>query len=453
MSIDTTDLLTDKALCTGRDDTIINFDRFSYKNIYGKQPPYTKGRETRVLTRFLSGENLKVKEVLQKIEDDDVPSTWKVMIAVMKEKEAKISNARCFCKLVYEMRLYQTSTERNIASRVFPYVRHQTMTMDERELLNTLSAMTAPFGTNRSDYAFICLDYSRWCLSMTPPACTPLFVELDALFGMRRVFAYSQAFPYECLVVLQDRFKPPLFEGDEPVESLRAQRSMTRWMEGMHQKGWTLLTQCAILAAAEVRGTAATLLGQGDNQIIVLELPSPSSLSRLRQTASSFVHAFVSDLSARSTDLGLLLKPEETWVSTVLFEYGKTYHFQGAAVSNSLKRASRIASDSNDGIQSFSNRISSIFSAGMSVAGADTSPEMAYLLALIEAAETIQGEYKLAGPRLSALLCVPSCLGSLPVLLFGSYRSGDIWMTSVIQFLGFDLCLNMILSCSNWLND
>lgn len=420
-SVDTSDLLTDKAVNTGRDDLITNFDRHAYRVIHGKSAPRAKGRKTRVLTQFLCHNNLNVADILERIETGNVPYEWTAIVTVMKEKEGKIDNVRCFCKLTAEMRLYQTSTEKNIARSVFDYIRHQSMTMSEKELLETISTMTAPFGDASGKYGFISLDFSRWCLTMTLDSCLPIFIELDALFGLKRVFSFSQLFSYLCRTVVQDRFRPPRFSGDEPEDDRNSWVCSTRWMEGMRQKGWTLQTQATILGVAEERGTTATLLGQGDNQVIVVELPPSSVLSALGET-SEFLQSFIRCLESYSEQLGMLLKPEETWTSTVLFEYSKAYHFKGSNVSSGLKRASRVSSYSNDRIKTFANRISSIYSSGASVAGVDTSPLMAYLLTLILVSDTIISEYtNIKDDELIGLLCVPACFGGLSVSLLSDF--------------------------------
>ena len=75
------------------------------------------------------------------------------------------------------------------------------------------------------------------------------------------------------------------------------------------------------------------------------------------------LEGLVETIAAEATELGWEIKGLDTWYSTVLFEYSKRFHFHGAEVSYALKKASRIGSESNDGIRTISNRISSYFSA------------------------------------------------------------------------------------------
>ena len=73
-------------------------------------------------------------------------------------------------------------------------------------------------------------------------------------------------------------------------------------------------------------------------------------------------------------------------MSTLLLEYSKKYHIRGEEVSSGLNRASRVGSDTNDGIPTVANQVSSIHSAGVTLAGVDDNPGAAYLLACTETA-------------------------------------------------------------------
>lgn len=134
-----------------------NFNRTAYWAYYNKRPPITSTEERRVIRQYLFHTNNSVKEVIDRVE--------KCLTAVFKEKEPpKISKARGYCKLTYPMRLFQVATEKNIADALFPYVKHQSMTMDEQTLVNTLCRLTAPFSRGEVRCLFLSLDFQRWCL-------------------------------------------------------------------------------------------------------------------------------------------------------------------------------------------------------------------------------------------------------------------------------------------------
>ena len=82
------------------------------------------------------------------------------------------------------------------------------------------------------------------------------------MFGLTRCYTYSQIFPYECLMVIQDRFRPPLYVGQDLVES----QLSSQGMEGLRHKGWTWATTFLIVKVGKLLGLCCSLLGQGDNQ-------------------------------------------------------------------------------------------------------------------------------------------------------------------------------------------
>lgn len=57
MFVDLTDLLTDKAVCSGRNSLIDNYDKCAYRAIYNRAPPRGRKRPGRVLEHFLTRPN------------------------------------------------------------------------------------------------------------------------------------------------------------------------------------------------------------------------------------------------------------------------------------------------------------------------------------------------------------------------------------------------------------
>lgn len=118
------------------------------------------------------------------------------MIAIAKEKEPKKKTAPFYGKLTPDMRLYQTLTEKNLADGVFPYILNQSMIMSEDKLTRTLVQMSL----TQSEHSHvrsvgIMVDCSTWCTSVKSELASPLFKEIDNLFGLLNIFAYSHRFP------------------------------------------------------------------------------------------------------------------------------------------------------------------------------------------------------------------------------------------------------------------
>lgn len=87
-----------------------------------------------------------------------------------------------------------------------------------------------------------------------------------------------------------------------------------------------------IQLAAEACNTTASLLGQGDNQVVLLKIPSSLNLQQRGISEEEYVNNFVSVLTGLGEDAGIPIKPLETWQARDLFEYSRKYHFKGAQV-------------------------------------------------------------------------------------------------------------------------
>lgn len=148
-------------------------------------PPNSERGQGRVLSQYLFQPHLSVKEVIDQLERDERFSRELcVMAAVAKEKEPKRIKPRFFWKLPYPVRLWQTTTEANIARGVFPYIPTQIMTLSDLDLLQRISDVNRSFVDSLDAPVFITVDFVRWCLKMQLLAVTPTFRELDRLFGL-----------------------------------------------------------------------------------------------------------------------------------------------------------------------------------------------------------------------------------------------------------------------------
>lgn len=285
------------------------------------------------------------------------------------------------------MRLYQTATEKNIGDKIFPYFDSHSLTMSEEERTERISTLTENLtGSTIPSHLFIGVDFAKWCLRMSHEANTKFHQELD-IFGFKNVYSYSQMFPVEAALIIQDRFYPPRADSKGlPEDGSRASRQGVRWMEGMRQKGWTLFTLIMVENVADSMETSVRIRARGDNVVLCLPTPDEKRLKQLGLSLKRYAREFVNRLAGVSDDLGVELKGEETWVSTLLFEYSKQCHLKGVPVSTGLKRASKIANESNTGLPTLANGVSSVFSGGVGVSSADQDPAAAYVLSVVEAA-------------------------------------------------------------------
>ena len=132
--IDPSELLTDKAILPSRENWIYEFDAQAYASYHGKFPGRPFRTHDRVLLKYLQEDEVPVKEIIDNVSQLKLDHQDMAMVVVFKEKELKSDKARGFCKLTYNMRLWQVATEKNLGDPgIFFYIKYQLMTMSEQE--------------------------------------------------------------------------------------------------------------------------------------------------------------------------------------------------------------------------------------------------------------------------------------------------------------------------------
>lgn len=125
--------------------------------------------------------------------------------------------------------------------------------------------------------------------------------------------------------------------------------------------------------------TTASLLGQGDNQVIVLRIPSEQYLKDRGLTPERYTQQFLKILEKVCTDAGIVIKVPESWKSRRLLEYGRKYFVDGVQVSGAPKKVSSLTSEANQAIHTLNTILAGLFSSGASIASADITPLPAYI--------------------------------------------------------------------------
>lgn len=85
-------------------------------------------------------------------------------------------------------------------------------------------------------------------------------------------------------------------------------------------------------------GDAASILGQGDNQVILLRVPPEDYLHSPQLTQDQYIENYLRVLRNMCDQAKIVVKLEETWYSRHLFEYSRRYHYRGIQVSGCCKR-------------------------------------------------------------------------------------------------------------------
>lgn len=161
------------------------------------------------------------------------------------------------------------------------------------------------------------------------------------------------------------------------------------WMEGQRQTGWTLITILMLLLVAREKNTQVSLLGQGDNQMVIVKVPSEEEVHNRWTDNESYITDFKVSMASMAEKCGLIINAEESWHSEKLVEYSRAYHYKDVQVSTALKKISRVNSEANQTIPTFNGKIAGMFSAGSSAVGEDHVPYWAYYVTCVETAHHI----------------------------------------------------------------
>ncbi|DAZ87903.1 TPA_asm: hypothetical protein [Girado virus 3] len=417
--VDPTDLLSDKSIIQSLDQWIYEYKIHAYKSQYGRiNLPSRKTK--RLLIKYLCDIKTDVREIIENISNNNIDPQDNIIVMTFKEKELKIDNARGFGKMTYSRRLYQTCTEFNLKQSLFKYFPNQSMTMNENKLLNRLIELNYAMLSDSESYTvFMSFDFSSWCTTMNFDNTFKIFYEIDNLFGLKNVYCFSHILPYLCTFIIQDPYFPPKMKSNGlPEESQNSTNSYFKWIEGLRQKGWTILTMMFLQMVLFDLKIKSEFMGQGDNQVVILTINS-----RNKRDVSEMLSHLTEAISSKFEKIGLILKPEETWYSRFLFEYSKKYFYKGVEVPSIIKKVIRLGLDINNGIYTFSNSISSVFSSGISVAGCDVSPDIAYFMSIFEASflldQTTNGY--LTMDKLIVSMLINRELGGYPIVNYTSF--------------------------------
>lgn len=167
----------------------------------------------------------------------------------------------------------------------------------------------------------------------------------------------------------------------------------------MYQKRWTIVTGCGIMAAMHDHNLECNLMGSGDNQFLGCKIPPNMGSMEILLSIMSGLQAF----SDRSF---LPIKLKETFVSLLYMEYGRTSYPRGKRISQALKRASRIGTESQETIPSISTELSGIFATGIVATAAECgTTASAYAVSCVEVGITLRTSgFKAPAARIASVL-------------------------------------------------
>ncbi|QNM37835.1 RNA dependent RNA polymerase [Frankliniella occidentalis associated mononegavirales virus 1] len=403
--IDFTELLNDKAISPDRHHFFEVYSRDQIREVLDYHKSATP-QNRRLLFEVLTRPKVSFKDIRLLIQNGLIKTAWLIVGLCAKERELK-EKARLFSILVMEMRMYFSVTEKNLALKVLKYVEGQTMTISEAELTKRMYAVTAPKEDARTVRVIMSLDFDKFNQSWSRESTEPFFRMFDSMFATPNLYSYTHRFFEQAFFYLSSRLNPPAYlrrdVGNVALEDAIAmkdifQDSETTWqgqkggLEGLRQKGWTIIIMGALYAVEYEQGISSSILGQGDNQVLVMNFPVPSYLECNAEQyvrdhpdhLCAAIRRYQAHLKDMCEGLGMTLKLDETWVSQNLMNYGKELIHKGHALTQELHKLSRNFPESNDSYPMIDTQIASVFSSAHTAAGKSVTPVLPYYIAVME---------------------------------------------------------------------
>ncbi|DBA36821.1 TPA_asm: L [Trifolium betacytorhabdovirus 1] len=333
------------------------------------------------------------KELLESV--DNHPDGFDKDLLIIGEypKEREMNPvARMFALMSMVMRSYVVITENMLSENVLPLIPGITMTyslldLSKEMVKNTLSLSD---GSRFSKTFCINMDFEKWNLNMRKEATYHVFLRLGQIFGLPSLYNKTYDVFSKSVIYLADGSYIPQF--DENLDLLETDPDLAYeghlgGFEGLRQKGWTIFTVVLISYVCNQLGIKYKLMGQGDNQVLIVEiysqaarhggLTSNGAIIEIKAT----LRQLIDRLEMVFADVGLPLKKLETWTSDRFFSYGKFPIYNRLPCAVSLKRVSRIFFFSNEDLMTLDNALGAITANAQAGVMNDVHPIVCYVIA------------------------------------------------------------------------
>jgi len=424
-------------------DRSLSYKRTEFDAAWYGDLPYLPPKPTshkRVLTELISRPSFDLREIIDTVSKREVPEDWKIITVYPKEREMKIK-PRMFSMMPLEMRTYFAAIERNVSKGLFRFIPEQSMTMSRQELLEQFLRMSK--SGKAYTKVFIEVDFSRWNLVWRKRNVHPIGRRINAIYGTPGLFDYTHEFFSESLCNLRLQGLPPPGLTAEnrlnPPTSSRVWTGHEGGFEGISQKPWTACTTAMIHSALWGLGIPYRVLGQGDNQIVELQVFKNQGEDNMNyhDRVRNLTHMAKDCLAEAADKQGHEVKPEECSESTNFFSYGKEMWLNGATLPQSLKYLSRIFPAHTPDAPSLSEYLGTVSSGGSAASDRSTQPLGCFTTTLFFNSLTLTREFQysnLYGTEFRRLFGITgSCDPNLPSLV-GLYLSVPVNLGGLLPF-------------------
>lgn len=453
-SPDLSDITKDSAAALKKSQWPNLFDECAFHYHYDKSSPYRPPMEdsiVRVIDAFLKAEQDLVRKIIRQRENNNYDEEDHIIVQCGKELEHKEDTGRAFTKQTPNQRFFQVVLEQNIAEGIFKFVPEQSMTDGEVAVSNRYMNQYKLLG---GDTDFFNCDLTKWCLNYRCASVWRIGRMYDQLYGLNGIYEQSHNFFVNASVFCNSRLCPPDFDNlGNPKNGPFFMDNFVGGCEGMHQKKWTHITVGVIKLALERAGCKGTMMGQGDNQIVIIRYTKEQMPMRADVRAR-----FLQQCESIFRSIGHRLKRKETWYSAHLHEYGKVRTYKGATVSQGTKKCTKLVADVNDGLFAHESGLSTTNTQTEAIAKGTQNADIAFLMnqALISnylmRKDLVWGSKKRKGYNCRRLMMFPTDFGGIPISTYHTHsvRGHDdpvtLWLSTykVIETINPDFFRDII---------
>lgn len=346
--------------------------------------PNTPIPTRKVLKTLLQTPSTNWPEFLDKINRVGLDEDDLVIGLKAKEREIK-QKGRFFALMSWALREYFVFTEYMIKRNVLPLFKGLTMADDQTALLKKMINNSAGQGGKNYDAITIAnhIDYEKWNNFQRKSSTTPVFKVIGQFFGLPNLFSRTHEFFENSLIYYRDR--PDLMIVNDGKVQNRYPDKLVCWdgqlggLEGLRQKGWSVLNLLVIERAGKTRNTEIKILAQGDNQVIctfykIAENYNDKVIQEHIAEVQINNESIIEEIRRATLAIGLKINEDETLQSADMLIYGKVIIYRGNITCLEEKRYSRITCTTNDQLPSLGNVMSTVATNCLTVAHYSKSP-------------------------------------------------------------------------------
>lgn len=247
----------------------------------------------RVLIHNLNHSIPRTEHLLQDINDHGFNDEDLMIGLCEKEREMKFPEPRMFAVLTNTARRFIVETEHLVAKNILPLCPEITM-VDSDLKLQTKKQKICKLMKNNTFFllVYIMLDIESWCISMRKIISNTAFRTIDELHDFSNLFQRSHdIFTNSTKHLINGQYS--VYDPIKKVwNKLSTFKRFFGGFEKLKQKPWTVLTVNIINCALRAMNIKYYILGQGDNQNLVLmhrdvngNIP-PSEWARIKDQTS-----------------------------------------------------------------------------------------------------------------------------------------------------------------------